>query len=241
MKKLIFILFILSTISVFSQEDVENKFDEPIQEFFVAGAVYPQEKNEIQITATDSYYKYEFYKTNSPALEIEYGITEKFQVGIGGLINTTYLKLLPDFNSYGTEISLLYSILNNKSYALSAVFETGILFSNSVYTETEIEYEPRIIFAKQLGNAQTHIGIGAGIGEETELSYDIAFLYPFKKVCPTFEINGMYDQENNLSLTPGIVCKPTDLFEIGVGIPYNLTNKNPSFGLIFGITFEFGD
>jgi len=241
MKKILTILLIFTTLISFSQEEDQEKFAEPIQEFFVAGAVYPQEKNEIQITTANSYYKYEFYKTNSPALEIEYGISDNFQIGVGGILNTAFVKNAEDFNSYGTEIGLLYSILNKKSYALSAVFETSFIFSNSIYAETGIEYEPRLIFAKQLGKAQTHIGIGAGFSEETEINYDIAFLYPYKNLCATFEINGIYENENILMLTPGIICKPTNLFEIGIGLPFNISNQNPSFGLIFDLTFEFGD
>ncbi len=202
----------------------------------------------MQISLNNQFYNFADAKTNSPAMEIEYGITKNLQIGIGGNFETFYPKntqnyTTRNYTNYAAELGLLLSIINNKHFAISAILETGIVTDNYIenHAETEIEYEPSLVFAKQLNKFQTHISCGAQIGQEIEIAYNLAMLYPYKMIVTTLEINGIIETENTILITPGITCKPTDFMELGLGIPYNISNQNPIFGLIFGITFELGD
>ena len=57
-----------------------NKIPQPIQEVFQSNLVYPQEKNEIQFTFFPSYRKNRNSEKLGTLMEIEYGISDDFQV-----------------------------------------------------------------------------------------------------------------------------------------------------------------
>ncbi len=242
------ILFILSANLLSAQEkENEGEFEEVIQEFFVTESVYPQEKNEIQITNSDYVFFNDFGKDFYGGFELEYGITDRFQISSG--IGYRFFDIDNSPNNLdgftNLELGMLYNIYQSKTFSTSLSLEAELPTGSDYFGEDEIEFEPNLIVANQIGNFQSHINLGFAFGleddSESEMFYNIGILYPVNdKFVPILELNGIYeDDENNMQLTPGFAYK-INRFEIGSGFPISLNSDNSYFGIMLDLVFEFG-
>ena len=216
---------------------------ELLQEFFAGETVYAQQKKEIQITSCSAFWKSNSVQTVNIPLQFEYGITNRLQFETG--ITYNFYSIPGPFRHNGmggTEIGLLYNVLNNQnSLAISLAFDCLLLAQQNVkeFEESEVEWEPSLIIAKQFGKMQLHASFAADITKSDRLfNYNLASVFPFADWRGTLELNWQ-NNGKEMYITPGLIWKGLDDFEFGIGAPKNITRSRNEWGAILMITHEF--
>ena len=153
---------------------------------------------------------------------------------------------------------------NNTNFHIAVGFELGLPTgdSNKGMSEGVVVYEPFVIAAKDFPGmnnlqifSQVEISLVKPIrprhdleSEERgahELNWNAGFLIPVRRVCITTEFSWVGNEwdhtgnDNRHSLTPGLVWRLPDNFEIGIGVPISLSRKSPEPGMILKLTREF--
>jgi hypothetical protein len=214
--------------------------EELLQEFFIGQTVYSQKKNEIQFTSKPAYWNKKGLEMISLPLQFEYGFTNRFQIEL----NLPYYFLRPKpgsaINGMGNlEVGFLYNILKgNKPFALSLALDIGLPTAKKEkdIDEAELEWEPSIIIARQIGRAQVHGSLAAEItNSESAFNYNLAAVFPFGDWRATLELNGKINDEKIIYLTPGLIWKGVDDFEFGAGV----SKSRAAWGVILMATYEF--
>ena len=171
--------------------------------------------------------------------------------------------------AYGTgdlSIETKYSFMNvaNTNVHLAVGFELGLPTGDrdKGMSEGFIEYEPFLIAAKDfpgMKNLQVFTQIGIRLVKPTgpghdfedeepaahELTWGAGFFIPIRQLCITTEFNWATNEwnhggnENKQSLTPGLVWRLPDNWEIGIGAPIGLSRKSLDAGVILKLTREF--
>lgn len=198
--------------------------EQPIKELFQTDLVYPQEKGEVQLTLAPRFHRAGKSRSLMFPLRIEYGITDAWQVGLGGEI---FKHRNPDEGSTTSgigdlEIGTKYSFMNIADSNFHAAVGFDILFPtgdiNRRLTEGFIEYEPSLILAKdfpKLRNLQLFTQAGMGFVQRVkrpadpedkepaahEFTLNAGFFLPFNlpsgKFIFTSEFNWMTNRWNN--------------------------------------------
>jgi hypothetical protein len=222
-----------------------SEIEESLQEFFMGETVYAQEKNEVQFTLKPAYWKKDDMEMLSIPLQFEYGFTDRFQIEV----QLPYYFLRPQpgqaVNGMGNaEVGFLYNILKgNKPFAFSVAMEVGLPTAQKEkgIDEKEVEWEPSLIIARQIGRAQVHASIAAEItkSESTFYNYNLATVFPFGDWRATLEVNGKINDEKIFYLTPGLIWKGLDDFEFGVGVSKSINKNYTASGVFFMVTHEF--
>lgn len=258
--------FISFSAGLSAQEDKGRNYFQPLQDVFQADLVYPQEKNEVQLTlipefqSSDDYYHFQF-----PVI-VEYGLTDNWQLELTW--NTFQKRLsdsVPDVKGTGDmEIGTQYSFMNigSSNFHTAVGFELGIplVDEDKGLGEEQWEYEPYISLALDiptLNNLQLFAQAGVGFvsekKDETETSegpdgneFNIngGFFIPFNHVIVTSEciwLGGFENNsnENQLYFTPGIVFNLPGSWEAGLGIPFGLNDQSDTFRVMALLTYEF--
>ena len=248
--KLLLLITFLCSILIYSRPGaVQAQKIEPlnqlVQEFFIAETVYPQEKKELQFTLRPVYWNNEQTETVRIPLQIEYGFTNRFQVELSLPYNFNYPKYQQNNKGIGnTEVSFLYNLLGgNKPFALSLSFGVGLPTANKEKLTDEdgdeFEWEPAIIIAKQIGSAQIHAGLaGELINGKSALNYNIAAVLPVANWRCMLELNGTNNDRKMFYLTPGLVWKGLEDFELGAGFSKSITNNTDGWSVILMLTYE---
>ncbi len=227
-----------------AQEEEEGEFEEVIQEFFITESVYPQDKNEIQLSNYDHLFFYKSQKDYCGTFEIEYGITDRFQVS--SEIGYRYLNIT-DSAGYGgltnLELEFMYNFYQTRNFSASFCVETEFPTGSEVFGEQDLGFEPNLILAFRVGDLQIHTNLGAELEAEElddySVFYNVAALYPVGNLVPILEFNGNYEENNNFMLTPGFIYK-IDEFEFGAGFPVNVnSDADLRFGVMFNLILEF--
>lgn len=235
----IFIFGIADPVRAQQEEGIE----ELLQEFFIGETVYAQEKHEVQFTSMPAFWNKDGFGITSIPLQFEYGFTDRFQIEL----NLPYYFLHPKTGQTvsGTgnmEVGFLYSILNaNKPFALSLALDVALPTANKEkdIDEAEVEWEPSLIIAKQVGRGQVHASLGAEITKsESAMNYKLGTVFPFGVWRATLELNGKTNDDKPIYLTPGLIWKGLDDFEFGVGFSKNITGA-VEWGTILMATYEF--
>lgn len=234
----IFILGIPGPVNAQKDEGIE----ELLQEFFLGETVYAQEKNEIQFTSKPAYWKKDGDGVTSIPLQIEYGFTDRYQIEI----NLPYHFLYPTTGQTvsGTgnmEVGFLYNILKaNRPFALSLALDVELPTAKKEKDrgEAEVEWEPSVIIAKQIGRGQVHVSLGAEIAKnESSMNYKLGTVFPFGDWRATLELNGETSEGKPVFFTPGLIWKGLDDFEFGLGFSKSM-NGTTEWGSILMVTYE---
>lgn len=105
---------------------------------------------------------------------------------------------------------------------------------------TGTEWGTSLVIARQIGIAQAHASAGIELsGGESGSYFNFGTVYPLGQWRATFELNGKIDERRIIYLTPGLVWKGLNDFEIGLGISQGITKNANSTGIILMITREF--
>ncbi|WP_439882635.1 hypothetical protein ACSX1A_05580 [Pontibacter sp. MBLB2868] len=224
------------------QEEEEDSFSQPIQEFPFAEAVYLQEKHEVQATLS-YYHNYERARIgNVLNFEVEYGFTDWFQVSAEITRDHKHNNRL-SFSVDQFEVASMISLYNTPRQAVS--LEMGVEFpltSPAIEGEnlegSETSYTPMLIYGLQAGAFQFHLNAGVELEkDEHTWFYNAAAVYGKSRLHPILELNGIREEEMSWYLAPGFVLNTKNGWELVTGIRKGITE--PTWGLAIRLLYEF--
>ena len=216
---------------------------EYVEEFFLSEAVRSEERGELQLTldGTTSGGRGSAADGKSVDLDMEYGITQRLQLGIEipyGIESTASSELPVSWSTMNAGV-LYQFIRSSHPFALSA----GIGVNLPVTFRGNASLEPELLAAKEFGKLQIHTSIIPELSnEEKSLAYNAATVRPLgQSIRPTLEFSGRRNGGvNSFYVTPGMYEHLADRLEIGVGVPFGTGGKSSSVGLVVKMTWEIG-
>ena len=245
-----------------AQEKFLNKYVQPLQDVFLTDLVYPQDKNEIQLSLFPMFQRFDSRNYFRFPFVMEYGLTNSWQVEFG--YTGSQRTLFQNGNSMqekGTiELGSQYSFMNvdNTNFHAAIGCEIG-LENNKEKNKWEAEFEPYILGAydlKTFGNAQVFCALGAGFsvdrvednentdGDGIEMNLGGGIFHPSDKFIFTAEFNWSTQkwrggEEQQFYFAPGLVIRLSKGWEAGIGIPVGFQNTLATTGAIIILTYEF--
>ena len=238
---------------------------QPIQEMFQSNLVYPQEKDEIQFTLFPSFNKNQSGQKARTLFEIEYGITDAFQVIFewDGMLHQNP-RTGPTITGPGNiEVGAQYSWMGlgdgNTHFSFGNLIEFPVGPVANGLTEGFIEVQPFIVLARdfpKLNQSQIFLNFGfnwvdqiRNVPESTEpeadsISWNIGAFSPIGFWRATLEINGSNNKwdggnQNDIYITPGTIYKLSKEWEIGIATPIGATNTSDDYRVIGYLMWEF--
>ena len=267
MKKCVSItLLIISGFALHREALAQKEKEQPLQEVFQAEVVYPQEKGSFQITTGLNLHTTSGASFWQIPINLEYGITDRWQVGFqGSAIRTNHVVGLSRLGGGDLGIATKYSLMHvadsNSHLAIGFELSLPIGEISKGMSEGLIQYEPFLIAARDFPGlkhlqAFTQAGLTIvqrarrgvpekGETEAHEFSLTSGFFVPFRQWCITTEFNWATNKwnhdgkESSHSLTPGLVWRLSGNWEIGVGSPISLGNDSSDSRLILKVTRDF--
>jgi len=233
------------TLWLFFSQEVKAQDDEEqlVQGFFVAGSVFPQARNALQVNFVNELNKGAYVYSNEFSISLAYGISDKLQVGFEFPYISDRQNTGGSSDQFGNiEIELFYAFLRkNNPFALSGGVFVGLqnrtedIITNKEYSEVGAF----IVLSKRIGESRIHSDMGMAVGDETEIFYNIALVYPMWNWRGTIELNGILADKNSLQLIPGMFrILPAD-FEFGIGFPVFLSDSDVDYGIIASFTWGY--
>lgn len=243
---ILLVIIVLASVLHSAESQTNSEINEPIQEFFRSPIVFTQSQNEIQISAGLQLSKSSNNWNTSTPIELEYGFTNKLQLGVELPYSTYYNSLNQRRSGFGNlEVGLMYNFtLNNNIVAVSALLETELPTSEdgSENQNNDLELTPMIVLGKQFGRSQVHTSLGSSFANgETSFLYNLAFMYPLSFLKTTFELSGLTGEDESLFLTSGIIYNELDKLELGIAFTKSIVEDNNNYGILLNIIYEFCD
>lgn len=229
------------------EEDAEEEWEQPVQDLFQSVLVYPQEKNELQLTVSPRFHKGQEENLWIMRVGLEYGVTDAFQVGFEW---DAYKYRDPDDESseQGTgdvELEAGYSWMSISGLPVHAALAMGVLIpvgnEDKELGEGSVAYEPIAILAADLdvlNGGQVFVNVGAEIDkDETEKFVNVGAFVAVRNWVPSLEWNWGEEEEERY-LTPGLTWTSGGAWQIGLGVPVGLEDEADDYRVIFQIVHE---
>lgn len=221
---LVFSIITISSVKAQEQEHEKNSIKEIIQEFPFTETVYLQDQNEIQQKVYGQHTKNEEI-ANSLNYELEYGITDWFQLSAGYVYNHWKTHQL-SYNVGWLETGAKAGLFNNAKNAGAIAFEAEFPVNKpDVNTEEEFNpsYSPMLIYAIDFNKIQVHANVGAEIEkDETEWNYNLAAVYGSGQLHPLLELNAIDEKDFNLYTGTGLIWNNEQGWEIILGARHGI-------------------
>ncbi len=238
---------------------------QPIQEMFQSNLVYPQEEDEIQFTLFPSFSKNSSAQKARTLFEMEYGITDAFQIIFewDGLLYQNP-KTGPTLSGPGNiEVGAQYSWMGmgdgNTHFSFGNLIELPVGPVANGLTEGFLEVQPFAVLARDfpdLNQSQVFVELGfnwadrirsvpEGSDPATDsILWNVGAFFPFGPWRATLEINGSNNKwdggrENEIYVTPGIINKLSREWEIGVAVPIGATTSSDDYRVVGYLMWEF--
>ncbi len=238
---------------------------QPIQEIFQSRLVYPQEEDEIQFTLFPSFSKNASARQATTLFEVEYGITDAFQIIFewDGLLYQNP-KTGPTISGPGNiEIGAQYSWMGlgdgNTHFSFGNLIELPVGPVDNGLTEGFLEVQPFAVLARDfptLNQSQIFAEFGfnwvdqiRNVPEGSESATDsiiwnVGAFYPIGPWRATLEINGSNNEwdggnQNEIFITPGIIYKLSREWEIGIAAPIGTTKSSDDYRVVGYLMWEF--
>ena len=250
------------------EDDVETR-EQPIQEVFQAGPVYPPERGEVELSYTSRFSQGKDHSSQQTLLNLEYGITDRWHLEIewNAMSRRTETGEATARGRGDLQIGTQYNFMNmRRSNFHSAVGFEVTLPTGSVEKELSegfIEYEPYLIIARdfpKLNNLQIFSQVGVGFVQRArrhaeeednepaahEFNFGVGMFVPFRHLVLTGEFNLSTNRWNNggrereMYATPGVAWRLPHSWEVGVDLPIGLTRDADKSGAILRMVYEFG-
>lgn len=210
-----------------------------IQEFPFSETFYMQDKKEIQQILFIGHSENENIG-NSLGYEIEYGITDWFQISAGYTHNhwkTEELSYKTGWLETGAKVSLFNNSKNGAAIAFEAEFPVN---KPDVETEEEFSpsYSPMFLYARDFNKLQIHANAGAEIQkDQTEWVYNLAAVYGYGHLHPLLEINAVDEEKFNWYAGTGLVFNNESGWELVAGARHGIENKR--WNAVVDLIYEF--
>jgi hypothetical protein len=230
------------------EEDDEDQVTPIIEELFLGKIVYPQEKDEVQLTF--GYFDGVEATANSETIfEIEYGITDRFQIGFEVPIESAEEEE-PFEGVRNLNFELYYNFYNERStgraYGIGCEF--GVPIDAAAGESRAYVYEPFFIAYQEYGDYALNLSAALEIEdplavEATETVGDVAFgiIGKAENIVPLLELRvEIASDETPVLLAPGFYAKSfIKPFDVAVSFPIGLNDDAPDFAVFFLAVVEF--
>lgn len=251
--------------AAFADSENSGTVPQPIQEMFQSNLVYPQEEDEIQFTLFPSFRKSDSSKNVRTLFEVEYGITDAFQIIFewDGLLSQNPNNSPTVSGPGNIEVGAQYSWMGlgdgNTHFSFGNLFELPVGPVENGLTEGLLEVQPFVVLARDFpeqNQSQVFVELGfiwaerirsvpAGSTPVTNsISWNVGGFYPIDSWRLTLEINGSNNEwdngnTNEIFITPGIINKLSREWEIGVAIPIGATSTTDDYRVVGYFMWEF--
>jgi hypothetical protein len=233
---------------------------QPLQELIRTEVVYPQEKGELQLTLLSSGAKGRNGSTFAFPIEIEYGLTDAWQVGLEwGTYSRVRHKDALSSGRGSLALATKYSFMNingsdiHAALGLEAEFPGGL--GEDGLKEEAREVEPFIALAADLPKgvqAFFHVGRAftpgaspddAGDEAGTNVTWNAGALRTFRRITLAGEVSthtngGPWAGGGERYITPSITFLLPIPWELGVGVPIGLNHRSGRFGFSIHLIYE---
>ena len=238
---------------------------QPIQEMFQSNLVYPQEEDEIQFTLFPSFSKNLSGQKARTLFEVEYGITDAFQVIFewDGLLYNNPRAGSTIAGPGNIEVGAQYSWMGlgdgNTHFSFGNLIELPVGPVENGLTEGFIEVQPFIVLARdfpKLNQSQIFFEFGfdwvdqirnapeSSEPEVDSITWNVGAFFPIGLWRATIEINGNNNKwdggnRNDIYITPGTIYKLSKEWEIGVAAPIGATKTSDDYRVVGYLMREF--
>jgi hypothetical protein len=228
-------------------KDHEDQVTPIIEELFLGKVVYPQEQDEVQITF--GYFDAVEAVGNSELLfEIEYGITDRFQIGFEVPIES--VKEETPFNGVrNLGFDLYYNFYNDRSTgrAYGVGFEFGLPVDAAAGESRAYIYQPFFVAYQEYADFALNLSAALEIRDpsahatETVGDISLGLIGKAANIVPLLELQvQIASDETPVLLAPGFYAKSfIKPFDVAISFPIGLNDDAPDFGVYFLAVVEF--
>ncbi|MCG8503217.1 MAG: hypothetical protein MI755_01310 [Sphingomonadales bacterium] len=237
-----------------SADEDEDEAEEPIQELFQSGVVFPQDEGEIQLSFFPRFNRGEDFDRWDLGASFEYGITDSLQVELE--LEETISRDREGFGRGGSiggiGFGAQYSLMNLGDAGIHAAIggEVEVRFHGEEAEadegdeeeeegESDVEAAPYFILAADLtGLGGLHVFTQVGVefeGGEEEAFVNVGGIIPFAGGAVTGEWNW---SEEERYVTPGVVFALAEGWEVGFGAAIGLNDDADDYRLLLNVVFE---
>ena len=269
MFRFLFPLFTVTVILILPfhslAEADENVIPQPIKEMFQSNLVYPQEEDEIQFTLFPSFSKNDSSKSVRTLFEVEYGITDSFQIIFewDGLLHRNPNNS-PSISGTGNiEIGAQYSWMGlgdgHTHFSFGNLIELPVGPVDNKLTKGFLEVQPFVVLARdfpEINQSQIFFELGfnwvekiRSVPEDSDpainsISWNVGAFYPIGSWRATLELNGNNNKwdggdKSTIFITPGIINKLSREWEIGIAAPIGMTSSTDDYRVVGYLMREF--
>jgi hypothetical protein len=217
---------------------------EKVEELFFAQTAYPQERHSLQVTLVGLYLNGNDTHDAEAVLELEYGITDRFQLGLELPALWRETDGSTDSGPGDIEFGALFALTEpGKPFTLSVAgafrFPTGD--EEQELGEENAAFEPALLSSWDTGPVILHAAVGVEMGpDDRSLNYSAAVEAPVNDFSFVAELAGESEEEaTELYAVAGIIWRFADDAEFGLGAPVGLTEAAADWGVIATFTVEF--
>lgn len=232
--------FVFLELQVFAQE--KGEFKQLIQEFNFSQPVYPQERNELQVSPTSFLLRKKENHDFDLGFGFEYGLTNRLQLEAEFVDLVVKPRNIDEagHRNYSINTGALYNFINRSGFSASLVMEFQFPVRKIADDSVSVEYEPQLILAKQIGKGQFQISGGVEAQTKaTEYFYNLAYVFPFGNWKPILELNGAYEEDSEIFISPGLVWNGYKTLEVVTGATFGMGQDNKSWGVSLKVVYEF--
>ncbi len=219
-----------------------------IEELLIGKIVYPQEAGEVQLSG--GYLLGDEHPHNSSVkFEIEYGITDQFQIGAEAASHFSPDETFQELQQISIEAYYNFHNDGSTGSAYGVGFEFGLPAGTAADESRGCVYEPFFVAYQDYGafavNLSSSLEIADPVtrGEGTTIAGDttLAIFRRVDSVATILEANVAVDSEESpVRIAPGLYWRPFDMpLDLAISLPIGLNSDAPEFGLIVLSIFEF--
>jgi len=224
---------LLAALLLGSSARAEEPPEPDVQALILFDSAYPQKALELQATlGVEGQRSFGDWRALELSLLVELGLTDQLQVearvpypwALGGEASGA--------EDSGIEVGLLYALVQDSRLGLvvSPGLEVQLPVSLSRSASPGLGVSPFVAVAKPLGPAHLHLNVGLEVQPPREGQPDVelrpeatfAATLPTETLVPMLEVGLRWEETLRTWVSPGLVWKPTDGIEVGVGLPARL-------------------
>ena len=211
-----------------------------VEEYFFTESAFTQEKGEVQMTSGLTLTRGASGFWSLP-LSVEYGITDRLQVGIAVPLLSRVTG--PDAHvrtADGVEVEVLYGLRRDAdSLAVSIGVATEVEAGDDEDDSRSVEFEPFLCLARRLGRVEVQANLGASLGDDHSFVFSVAAAVPVRDWRFMAEVGGDSGRAGRLLLVPGLARRLPGGAEISIGFPIAGGHGFHPAGVVVRTTFEF--
>ena len=230
------------------EEEEDDQITPIIEELFLGRIIYPQEKDEVQLTF--GYFNGVEAATNSESLfEFEYGITDRFQIGFEIPIESTREEVpFEGVRNLGFELYYNFYSDRNTGRAYGVGCEFGVPIDAAAGEPRVYVYEPFFVAYQEYCDFALNLSAALEIEDpiaiestETVGDFAVGIIGKAENIVPLLELRvEIASEETPVLLAPGFYAKSfIKPFDVAVSFPIGLNDNAPDFAVYFLAIVEF--